>query len=63
MIVKKTWERLRSPVLAPRERSFDGNGKYYPMYHDEFTGWFLFGIFPLYIVRERTALAELNDRL
>lgn len=39
MIVKKTWERWVKDGLY--------------RYHDIYVGWFLFGIIPLYIERER----------
>ncbi len=47
MIVKKTWERFA--------RDFKGvtGGLPGKNYIDTYTGWFLFGIIPLYISRAR----------
>ncbi len=63
MIVKKTWERLAASRWSARRWSFDGHGNVHPQYHDQYTGWFLFGILPLYITRDRTPISERRDRV
>jgi hypothetical protein len=47
MIVKKTWERFAKDRKAP-----GGYDNAY-LYRDTYIGWFLFGLIPLYVVRER----------
>lgn len=44
MILKKTWERFA------RDEKGVGSGM---NYLDTYTGWHLFGLLPLYIVRDR----------
>ncbi|MEP0155224.1 hypothetical protein [Pseudophaeobacter sp.] len=63
MIVKKTWERLTASRWSARQWSFDGNGDVLPQYLDIHTGWFLFGILPLYITRNRNPISELRNRV
>ena len=46
MIVRKTWERFTKDKRA----GWRGTS-----YRDVYTGWFLMGIIPLYITRERLA--------
>jgi hypothetical protein len=52
MITKKTWERF---VWAKGIR-VTGKSDALSMvrYHDQYTGYFLLGIVPLYVVRSRT---------
>ena len=45
MIVKKTWERLARDTKGPNFKHFS--------YIDTYTGWFLLGFIPIYIVRSR----------
>ena len=47
MIVKKTWERFARDKIG-----VGANTSYYN-YLDTYTGWFLFGVLPLYIKRQR----------
>jgi hypothetical protein len=47
MIIRKTWERL-----AYDRKGIGGHNRS-RNYLDIYTGWFLFGIFPLYISRDR----------
>lgn len=54
MIVKKTWEREARDSGAPDGNRFTGGGDWIPQYLDIYTGWFLLGVIPIYIVRERT---------
>lgn len=49
MIVKKTWERFASDKNGVGYRGSFGSN-----YLDIYTGWFLFGLIPLYIKRERS---------
>lgn len=48
MIVRKTWERYKWVQIKQHV------GK--TQYRDVYTGWFLFGIIPLFIDRDRTVV-------
>lgn len=45
MIVRKEWERYRRDVRVGDHRRLQ--------YRDVYKGWFLFGVLPLYVIRER----------
>ncbi len=47
MIVKKTWERIAYARLIPADRFSKER------YRDVYTGWFLLGIIPLFVIRDR----------
>lgn len=62
MLVKKTWERRRSDRFGPRQAMFNlGTGRQRPQYLDIYEGWFLLGLLPLYIRRDRTPLLDFAD--
>jgi hypothetical protein len=46
MIVIKTWERKQRSKNDPGIRS--------QLYIDHYTGWFLFGLIPLVVIRHRS---------
>ncbi len=51
MIVKKSWEKR---VKRRTGREFQSYQK--TTHDDVYTGWFLFGILPLYVMRDRTRI-------
>lgn len=61
MIVVKTWERRSFDRFGPRTRSFRGTGRWMPQYHDSYTGWFLLGLIPIYIVRARQPITNFQN--
>ena len=48
MIVEKHWERYNFEKIS--------KGGTVASYHDVYRGWFLFGIVPLYVMRDRTRI-------
>jgi hypothetical protein len=62
LIYRKSWERLFRPWFSPREdRAVLGHVVVRRMkYLDTYTGWFLFGVVPIYVSRDRAPLAELR---